>query len=423
MDGVSGLADESKKFAAFLSVTRKYNYNCVYIFHTVFPEKSNWRLILSQTNIFNIFPASVPINSVRKILEGACSRKTQKYILQNAFWFNRLFFDLANTNDKICLTIDSSSVNKDGPGRFRTKADNPEFQVCYFNSKNNKQVYNEFISQIINNDENENDFHFKIVRQKSKTNKNVTFESSEELNNLKENDSASSRSEKRARKAFGIRSSSSNLFYGEGTDEKSADNSSGRTRKRTKPRFLHWGYVVHKQNIIAKKDIKAKKFYSFTKYKAQNFLTNLSYKLVKKDELLNENFTIDCISFILFYLNPFYLEWKFDDAVDRDKVETLWICFIPNEFYFYICLGENYQLLNNITLKYNTANKIVCDHINQYRINSLTTFFKQYADVYQFIYSTLFPKYFCRIDNDAIQSRCLFETAFVNFKAQKTALI
>ena len=75
MDDVSGLADESKKFAAFLAVTRKCNYNCVYIFHAVFPEKSNWRLILPQTNIFNIFPVSVPINSVRKILEGASQEK------------------------------------------------------------------------------------------------------------------------------------------------------------------------------------------------------------------------------------------------------------------------------------------------------------------------------------------------------------
>ena len=159
--------------------------------------------------------------------------------MQNAFWLNRLFFDLANTNDKICLTIDSSSVNKDGPGRFRTKADNPEFQVCYFNSKNNEQVYNEFISQRTNNDENENDFHFKIVRQKSKTNKNVTFESSEELDNLKENDLASSRLEKRARTAFRIRSSSSNLFYGEGTNKKSTDNICERSRKRAKLRFPH----------------------------------------------------------------------------------------------------------------------------------------------------------------------------------------
>ena len=88
-----------------------------------------------------------------------------------------------------------------------------------------------FISQRINNDENENDFHFKIVRRKSKTNKNVTFESSAELDNLKTNDSASSRSEKRARKTFGIRNSSSNLFHGEGTDEKSTDTSRERSRK------------------------------------------------------------------------------------------------------------------------------------------------------------------------------------------------
>ena len=143
------------------------------------------------------------------------------------------------------------------------------------------------------------------------------------------------------------------------------------------------------------------------------------YKRVKKDDLLNENFIIDCISFILFYLNLFYQERKFDDATDRDKIETLWTCFIPNKFYFYICERENYQLLNKITLKYNTANKIVCDYVNQYKINSPMTFFKQYTNVYQFVYSTLFPKYFCRIDNDAIQSRCFLETAFVNFKAQK----
>ena len=170
---------------------------------------------------------------------------------------------------------------------------------------------------------------------------------------------------------------------------------------------------------MPKKDIKPKKVYSLTKVKARSFLTNISHKRVKKDDLLNENFIIDCISFILFYLNPFYPERNFDDATDRDKVKTLWTCVIPNKHYFYISQGESYQLLNKITLKYNTANKIVCDYVAQYGINSLTTFFKQYTNVYQFVYSTLFPNYFCRIDNDAIQSRCIFETAFVNFKVQR----
>ena len=66
--------------------------------------------------------------------------------------------------------------------------------------------------------------------------------------------------------------------------------------------------VVHTQNIITKKDMKPKKVYSSMKVKVRNFLTNLLYKRVKKDDLLNKNFIIDCISFIPFYLNPFYLE-------------------------------------------------------------------------------------------------------------------
>ena len=38
-DHVSGLADISKKSAAFLTVTRKYNYNYVYNFHKSFLKK------------------------------------------------------------------------------------------------------------------------------------------------------------------------------------------------------------------------------------------------------------------------------------------------------------------------------------------------------------------------------------------------
>ena len=84
LDDFSGLADDSKKFASFLTVARKYPYNCLYIFHSIQTEKLNWRTILSQTNIYNIFPASVYFNSDKNIIEGACIRKTSKYIPQSA---------------------------------------------------------------------------------------------------------------------------------------------------------------------------------------------------------------------------------------------------------------------------------------------------------------------------------------------------
>ena len=183
-DDVSGLADHSKKFGSFLTVARKYNYNCVYAFHTIYTEKSNLKTILSQTNIFNIFPASVPISSVKKILELSCIRKTSKYIPQSSLWISRLFIELANKNDKVCLTLDCSNINTDGPGRFRTKADNPETQFCYFNTTNDEQVFNQFISKRINSEKSTNEHLFEIVEVVSKFNKNIKFNATNKLKEL-----------------------------------------------------------------------------------------------------------------------------------------------------------------------------------------------------------------------------------------------
>ena len=183
-DDVSGLADDSKKFGSFLTVARKYNYNCVYAFHTIYTEKSNWKTILSQTNIFNIFPASVPISSVKKILELSCIRKTSKYIPQSSLWISRLFIELANKNDKVCLTLDCSNINTDGPGRFRTKADNPETQFCYFNTTNDEQVFKQFISKRINSEKSANEHLFEIVEVVSKFNKNIKFNATNKLKEL-----------------------------------------------------------------------------------------------------------------------------------------------------------------------------------------------------------------------------------------------
>ena len=192
-DDVSGLADHSNKFASFLTVARKYKYNCVYIFHTIYPEKATWKTILSQTNIFNIFPASVSLNSVRRILDGSCVRKSSKYIPRSQLWINRLFIELANKSQKVCLTLDCSNTNRDGPSRFRSDADNPDKQVCYFNTPTDEQVYNEFIARRIKSKELKNEIQFEITDVKSKTNKNVVFDISSKIEKLvSENGTSSS---------------------------------------------------------------------------------------------------------------------------------------------------------------------------------------------------------------------------------------
>ena len=99
-DDVSGLADNSTKFANFLTVERKFGYHCLYIFHAIHPEKAIWRMILSQTNLLNIFPASVPLSTVKKVLKANCIRNSNKYIPVNSLWVTKLFIKLANEERK-----------------------------------------------------------------------------------------------------------------------------------------------------------------------------------------------------------------------------------------------------------------------------------------------------------------------------------
>ena len=237
-DDVSGLADNSNKFANFLTVARKYKYNCVYIFHTIYPEKATWKTILSQTNIFNIFPASVSLNSVKRILEGSCVRKTTRYIPRSLLWINRLFIELANKSQKVCLTLDCSNTNRDGPSRFRSDADNPDKQVCYFNTPTDEQVYNEFIARRIKSKELKNEIQFEITDVKSKTNKNVVFDISSKIEKLvSENDTSSSGLSETFKFGTG------ETFAGRGI-RKSRGNtkrnfiSTGENNERAKPKYL-----------------------------------------------------------------------------------------------------------------------------------------------------------------------------------------
>ena len=80
MDDVSGVAEVSKKFANVLTVSRKFGYNCVYVFHVIVPASQIWQKIISQTNIFNVFPASVPHNTVAKIIQINCILQSKKYV-------------------------------------------------------------------------------------------------------------------------------------------------------------------------------------------------------------------------------------------------------------------------------------------------------------------------------------------------------
>ena len=85
---------------------------------------------------------------------------------------------------------------------------------------------------------------------------------------------------------------------------------------------------------------------------------------------------------------------------------------MPRDFYTFICECEHFTTLNEISLKYETAYEIITNFIAEGGLSQLKCYFKNNAFVYQFVYSTLFPKYFCRIDDKATETKCCFELAF-----------
>ena len=176
------------------------------------------------------------------------------------------------------------------------------------------------------------------------------------------------------------------------------------------------------QNIFS--DDKAIKSYNNSKVKARNFLTNVSYNRITAADYKNKNFVIDCFTFMILYLNPFYLERKFETIVERDFVNVLWTFLMPSKLYNHITGNDNMKTLNKIKIKYQDAKDIMIAFLfnDPANINILSDFLEKNAILYQFLFGNLFPKCFSRINDYGINAKTLFNTYYHNFNVQKNII-
>ena len=171
-------------------------------------------------------------------------------------------------------------------------------------------------------------------------------------------------------------------------------------------------------------DDKAIKNYSSTKIKARNFLTNVSYNRITTVDYKNKNFVVDCFTFLILYLNPFYLERKFESNVEREFVNTLWMFLMPSNLYNYITRNENMATLNKIKIKYHDAKKIILQFLqyDEGNLKVLSDYLEKNGILYQFLYGNLFPKCFSRINDYGVRAKTLFNTYYQNFNLQKNII-
>lgn len=76
---------------------------------------------------------------------------------------------------------------------------------------------------------------------------------------------------------------------------------------------------------------------------------------------------------------------------------------------------------NKLTPKYQETSTIVNNFVtaNNKHFPVLKEYYRKNAQVYQYLYTMLYPKFFCRVDNREVKSKQGFNLAFAGYKIKQ----
>ena len=84
--------------------------------------------------------------------------------------------------------------------------------------------------------------------------------------------------------------------------------------------------------------------YTTTRIKSRNFLSNIAYVGINKEDFYNENFIFDVYLLVTKNLNPFSLNRKLSDKNEHEMIYMLWKECMPQRFCQHICKEKNFSL-------------------------------------------------------------------------------
>ena len=151
-------------------------------------------------------------------------------------------------------------------------------------------------------------------------------------------------------------------------------------------------------------------------------MTNVSYNRITTVDYKNQNFAIDCFTFLILYLNPFYLERKFESGTEREFVNVLWMFLMPSNLYNFISQYENMTKLNKIKIKYLDVKKIILEFLqyDQDNLKVLSNYLEKNGILYQFFYGNL--NVFLELMITVLEQRHYLNTYYQNFNIQKNVI-
>ena len=158
--------------------------------------------------------------------------------------------------------------------------------------------------------------------------------------------------------------------------------------------------------------------YSPTRIKSRNFLSNISYSGINKNDFYNENFILDIYVLLVKNLNPFSLQRKISDKLKQEMVYMLWRERIPHEFYRHICEEKYFVYLNGRDVGQPGALEIVGNFIDQGKKNlrMLQEHLTGYKDIYQYVYSHVFPEVYTSSEKRGFDLKSNFHIIFKAYR-------
>ena len=145
LDDVTGLADTSHSFVRFLTYCHKFGYCVLYISHKSTLSCPRWKDILSQTQIFCVFPSAMDlvVNHLVKFLTRGTN--TTGYVSRQQLWLTSLVRTLEKQSGYSCFCLDKRP-NVLGAARYKSQVESPKTQHCYLNSSTSDKLFNAFVS-------------------------------------------------------------------------------------------------------------------------------------------------------------------------------------------------------------------------------------------------------------------------------------
>ena len=164
-----------------------------------------------------------------------------------------------------------------------------------------------------------------------------------------------------------------------------------------------------------------RKKYTTTRIKSRNFLSNIAYLGINKEDYYNKNFIFDVYLLLTKNLDPFSLDRKLADKTKHGMIYMSWKGCMPFKFCRYICQEKNFLYLNAKNVLQPKVLEIISEFIDadegNYRLlqNNLSS----YKNIFQYVYSNVLPEIYCSTEKQCFDLKSNFHIMFKTYKDKK----